>query len=561
LAVDVATLRGATWADRATAAVQGTRPRSATCRIDRLETLEERRVLAKIDIQFDYTYDTSGFFTDPARKALLDLAAASYENRFTDALAAINPGGGNTWSAVIDSPSQLDPSDPSRRLSLSIDNQTIAANTIRVYVGAIPFGSSRLAEAGPGGYNANGSTAWLDLVQARGQQGALSSPAKDVGLWGGSMAFSSDANWYFGTDGSAVPAGKTDFVTVALHELGHVLGFGTLAPFTSKVVSGTFNGAEATRVNGGVQPAATTDGGHWATGVTSDSQQAILVSTIPAAKRLFVTSLDWAALQDMGWEQGNRMYRLYNPNANFHFFTTSKSEFDALVRIGLRDESTGQSGFAVAEDGAEGAAALFRMYNPNKGTHYYTTNAAERDFLLTRGWNAEGTVGNVFNAKVPGTSELFRLYNNDSGVHLFTTDVGTKNGILAAFPGIWVQHDSVGFAFTSIARNASGAPSSASAHAASATAAAISFVASTGSDVSATQFSDTFSVDVANAGLVAPMQAVSFVVTPVSHAAMSSQVDDTPVPRASAPRDASAVASLLDSLFADWSDSDWSDTD
>lgn len=520
-------------------------------RRDQLEALEVRQVLAKVDIQFDYSMDTSGFFADPSRKALLDLAAASFENRFTDNLAAIVPGGGNTWTAVIDSPSQLDPNDPSRRQSVNIDNQTIAANTIRVFVGAIPFGSSRLAEAGPGGYNANGTTAWLDLVQARGQAGALASPARDVGLWGGSMAFSSDANWYFGTDGNAVPAGKTDFVTVAIHELGHVLGFGTLAPFTSRVVSGAFNGPEATRVNGGTPPSATTDGGHWATGVTSDNQQSILVPTIPAAKRLFVTSLDWAAFQDMGWEQGNRMYRLYNPNANFHFFTTSKAEFDALVRIGLRDESTGQGGFSVAEDGAEGAAPLFRMYNPNKGTHYYTTNAGERDFLLTRGWNAEGTVGNVFNTKFPGTTELFRLYNNDSGVHLFTTDTGTKNGILAAFPGIWVQHDNVGFAFTSLPRTASGAPAPPPAAALSqATTNLIRFNAQAG-PLMALGRTESDATNVATAGLIAGDEEV-FVVAAGETPALGDSAADRAISSRTARVDDVQNADAIDAVFADW---------
>jgi hypothetical protein len=530
--------------------------RRSSLRWDQLEALEVRQVLAKVDIQFDYSMDTSGFFADASRKALLDLAAASFENRFTDNLAAIVPGGGNTWTAVIDSPSQLDTNDPSRRLSVNIDNQTIAANTIRIYVGAIPFGSSRLAEAGPGGYNANGTTAWLDLVQARGQVGALASPARDVGLWGGSMAFSSDANWYFGTDGNAVPAGRTDFVTVAIHELGHVLGFGTLAPFTSRVVSGTFNGPEATRINGGTQPAATSDGGHWATGVTSDNQQAILVPTIPAAKRLFVTSLDWAALQDIGWEQGNRMYRLFNPNANFHFFTTSKGEFDALVRIGLNDESTNQPGFAVAEDGAEGAVALFRMYNPNKGSHYYTTSEGERDFLLSRGWNAEGTVGNVFQTRVPGTTELFRLYNNDSGVHLFTTDVGTKNTILSLFPGIWEQHTTVGFAFTSLPRNAAGSPAPPPAAAlATGTASLFSFDAQI-DPIAALALTESLSTDVATAGLIVPEGEV-FVATAGNESLLSSDSGQTrSLTRLIAQVDDAESASSLDAVFAGWTDTD-----
>ena len=36
------------------------------------------------------------------------------------------------------------------------------------------------------------------------------------------------ANWYFGLDGNT-PSGKHDFVSVALHELGHGLGFTSLA--------------------------------------------------------------------------------------------------------------------------------------------------------------------------------------------------------------------------------------------------------------------------------------------------------------------------------------------
>lgn len=36
--------------------------------------------------------------------------------------------------------------------------------------------------------------------------------------------FNSNTNWYFGTDGNT-PAGKIDFVTVVLHEIGHGLGF------------------------------------------------------------------------------------------------------------------------------------------------------------------------------------------------------------------------------------------------------------------------------------------------------------------------------------------------
>ncbi|WP_411893842.1 T9SS type A sorting domain-containing protein [Winogradskyella sp. A2] len=50
----------------------------------------------------------------------------------------------------------------------------------------------------------------------------------DRSIFGGSndinANFSSDFNWYYGTDANP-PAGQVDFVTVVLHELGHGLGF------------------------------------------------------------------------------------------------------------------------------------------------------------------------------------------------------------------------------------------------------------------------------------------------------------------------------------------------
>ena len=49
---------------------------------------------------------------------------------------------------------------------------------------------------------------------------------------------SSYSNWYFGTDGNT-PAGKYDFVTVVLHELGHGLGFSGSMEVGSPYCSGS----------------------------------------------------------------------------------------------------------------------------------------------------------------------------------------------------------------------------------------------------------------------------------------------------------------------------------
>jgi hypothetical protein len=151
-----------------------------------------------------------------------------------------------------------------------------------------------------------------------------------------------------------------------------------------------------------------------------------------------------------------RFRRSYNPNADFHFFTTSLAEFNAAVSAGYRDETTNNAGFAVVTEAVTGAQTVYRLYNLQRGFHYYTTNAAERDRLVglvpptspdfgTIGWRYEGDEGFMYAGQVAGTVEIFRLYNPLSGTHLFTESATTRNAVLGL--GTWVQHSRLGFAY------------------------------------------------------------------------------------------------------------------
>jgi hypothetical protein len=141
-----------------------------------------------------------------------------------------------------------------------------------------------------------------------------------------------------------------------------------------------------------------------------------------------------------------RFQRAYNPNADYHFFTTSTAEFNNAVAAGYRDETAGQPGFQVVSDYVAGSALIHRLYNLTTGRHYYTVSAGERDSLVKIGWKFEKDEGFMFVGPGAGLSEVFRLYNRNSGVHLYTENAASKNAILSAFPGIWEQHSSLGFA-------------------------------------------------------------------------------------------------------------------
>lgn len=275
---------------------------------------------AAIVFDFDYTYDTGFFNSNAQARTMLQQAGATLTARLVDNLGAITPGSGDTWTAVISNPAtgQAPPSP--------ITNLTIPTNTIKVYVGARSLGGP-LAVGGPGGFSGSGSQSFVDAVSKRGQSGVSSSvPSSDFGPWGGTVAFDNSRNWNFSSN--APSSGQDDFFSVAIHELAHVLGYGTakswqtlltatLTPFNKTQYVGPFKGAKATALYGAnvpleTPPAQATSADpvihaqHFAANVMSQvgtvNQQPIMSASITTGTRKQMTKLDWATLDDLGWD-------------------------------------------------------------------------------------------------------------------------------------------------------------------------------------------------------------------------------------------------------------------
>lgn len=251
-------------------------------------------VSANVDIRFDYRYDSSSFFTgaNSSRQSILEAAASTFETRFQDHLTAVVSSGSNNFDVRFFQP------DADKNITLS--GFSVPADQIVVFVGAHDLGGS-LAIGGPGGFSSTSSSSdFLDNAASRGQPGALSATETDFGPWGGAISFNSASAWYFDpdprTDESVV---GYDLYSVAVHELAHVLGFGTANSFDNLVSNNVFTGPAVEDLLGH-RPGVTS--GHWTEGLQYNGVETAMDPTITQGQRKHFTELDYAAMKDMGWQ-------------------------------------------------------------------------------------------------------------------------------------------------------------------------------------------------------------------------------------------------------------------
>jgi len=257
---------------------------------------------AEIHIEFDYTYDDGFFGGHPDRQAALEYAAACL-CRFADDLSAIQPSGSNTWDAYLYRPDTGD--------AVYVPNLVVPADTLIVFAGGRDLAGA-LGVGGPGGWSGTGTGAWLDTIEYRGEAGAWANPPTDQGPWGGQVSFDSVPTypWYFGIDPAGLPSGHADFVSTAMHELGHVLGFGIvgstdMTAWDTYFTPTGFSGPAAVAEYGGNVPLDAYRA-HWYEGTMSTvdgvSQETAMDPTVLIGSRKWFTDLDWAGLDDIGWD-------------------------------------------------------------------------------------------------------------------------------------------------------------------------------------------------------------------------------------------------------------------
>ncbi len=254
-----------------------------------------------INIKFDYTHDTQGFFQDPLKRQALQTAGNIF-TQFQDNLTPINPQNQNNYDITF--------TKPDGSGSTTIQNLQIQENEIIIYVGGWNFHPSVLGWANNGQISdIQGSQEFKDNINARGQQGALLDTPTDYATWGGVITFNKSINWHFNTNTNP-EQDQQDFLTTATHEIGHILGFGEapswLAQITEENQNYIFNGQASIIANNNTPPKLDSYGSHWAPNTQStylnQPQETAMDPSTPKGQRQYLTQLDYAGFHDIGWQ-------------------------------------------------------------------------------------------------------------------------------------------------------------------------------------------------------------------------------------------------------------------
>ena len=120
----------------------------------------------------------------------------------------------------------------------------------------------------------------------------------------------------------------------------------------------------------------------------------------------------------------NAMYRLYNPYTGEHFYTADKAEKAKCISAGWRDEGIGWYAPLTSK------TPVYRLYNKYApgGDHHYTFNKSEYDSLIKKGWSGEGVGWYSDDEK---QVMLYRQYNPfaQTGTHNYTTSKSENDNL------------------------------------------------------------------------------------------------------------------------------------
>jgi uncharacterized protein (DUF1800 family) len=138
------------------------------------------------------------------------------------------------------------------------------------------------------------------------------------------------------------------------------------------------------------------------------------------------------------------VFRFYNSQTGTHFYTISTSDRDYVLQHWPWFANEGVAFYAF-KDSSQGGQPVERFYNTRTGTHFYTISQSDKNFVLANYpvFVYEGPAYWAMTTTGTDRADLFRFYNTKTGAHFYTTSATDRDYVLATWP--WFAYEGVAF--------------------------------------------------------------------------------------------------------------------
>lgn len=128
------------------------------------------------------------------------------------------------------------------------------------------------------------------------------------------------------------------------------------------------------------------------------------------------------------------IYRFYNSKTGAHFFTSSAAERDFVISTYPEFAYENIAFYAYAQPTA-GQSTVYRFFNTSNGAHFYTISQAESDFVRANYpvFKYEGPIWYAQAAEGTGATPIYRFYKPGTGTHFYTISAAERDFVIATY--------------------------------------------------------------------------------------------------------------------------------
>ena len=128
----------------------------------------------------------------------------------------------------------------------------------------------------------------------------------------------------------------------------------------------------------------------------------------------------------------NTIYRFYDRHSGVHFYTADKNERNYVYDRLDNYTYEGASYQGIDPTSETKSLAVYRFYNQNSGSHFYTIDENEKNVVEQNldNYSYEGEAFFAFHTEVKGSIPIYRFYNSTTGTHFYTPSAEERDHLI-----------------------------------------------------------------------------------------------------------------------------------